>query len=216
MSSPHTPARLAGLAVFATSALLAACGGGGGTSAGGGGGITTPATNPPATATPVPTATPTSVSTQQVITMALPSTAMGSLTVTGLGLIGGYTQALYSQTLAFAPGSQVMIQNGQAATTPHTFNVLSTAAFPAAGAAIDGTSSNSTTIDSAFRTGTVNPTVAVGPFTLAAGTYYIGCAFHYTTDTMRTQLVVAAGATPSAQATPPSPTQTAPPKGLGY
>ena len=203
MSSHRTPARLAGLAVLVAAALLAACGGGG-------------ITIPPATATPVPTATPTTVATQQVVTMALPSTAMGSLTLPGLGLIGGFTQQLYSQSLAFAPGSQIMIQNGQAASTPHTFNVLSTTAFPAAGTAIDGTSSGTSTISAGFRSGTVPASAVIGPFTLAAGTYYIGCAFHFTTDTMRTQLVVAAGATPSAQATPPSPTQTAPPKGTGY
>jgi hypothetical protein len=33
---------------------------------------------------------------------------------------------------------------------------------------------------------------------------------------MRTVLVVAAGATPGPQATPPSPTQTPPPGGIGY
>ncbi len=110
-------------AAVACAAVLAACGGGGSS-----GGTVNP--QPPA-----PTATPTQASTQQVVTEALPTSAMGVENDPTFGLIGGFTQTLYSQTLAFAPGSQIMVHNGQAG-VPHTFGVDSTTAFDANGAAL--------------------------------------------------------------------------------
>lgn len=189
-----------GAVALALAATLAACGGGGGgTGGGGGGGI------------PAPTQTP--VSTQQVITMALPTTAMGSRADPTYGVIGGYTQQVFSQTLAFAPGSQVMITNGQAG-TPHTLGVVSTTGF-GSGAALSTSATGGNTIQAGFNTGTVNGNTTVGPFTLAAGLYYIGCAFHYQSNEMRTVLNVAAGATPGPQATPP-PGEPPPPPGGFY
>ncbi|HEY4442233.1 MAG TPA: hypothetical protein VGN14_17365 [Candidatus Elarobacter sp.] len=200
------------LAAFGCAAALAACGGGsGGGSAAPAGPGTTPVSTPTPTATPAGTATPTPTAQPQVITMALPSSVMGS-TTSANGPIGGYTQTGFSQTLAFAPGSQVMLRNGQA-TTSHTLNVLSTTAFPtnpSLSAAASGSS-----IDQNFASGAINPDTTIGPFTLTAGTYFVGCAFHYVSDTMRTVLVVAAGATPGPQATPPGGTAT-PPPGYGY
>ena len=195
---------------FTISALLAvslaACGGGG-SSAG------TGAPGPVPIATATPTSTP--VSTQQVVTMALPSSAMGSLVDPAFGLIGGYTQGLYSQSLAFAPGSQIMVRNGQAAAIPHTLSVVSTTGFTA-GATLSTTAAGGSTIGSGFSSGTLNSGALAGPFTLAAGSYWLGCAYHYASNAMRTVLVVAANATPGPQATPPAPTETAPPAGNGY
>jgi len=171
-------------------ASLAACGGGG---------STTPAHMNPA---PGP-----SISSQQVVTEALPSSAIGVENDPTYGTIAGFTQTVYSQTLAFAPGSQIMIANGQTAT--HTFNVLSTASFPVA-PALSTTASGGATIASGFASGTIAPGTMAGPFTLTGGTYYIGCAYHYISSTMRTVLVVAAGASPGPQATP-APSSTAPP-----
>jgi len=171
-------------------ASLAACGGGG---------STTPAHMNPA---PGP-----SISSQQVVTEALPSSAIGVENDPTYGTIAGFTQTVYSQTLAFAPGSQIMIANGQ--TAPHTFNVLSTASFPVA-PALSTTASGGATIASGFASGTIAPGTMAGPFTLTGGTYYIGCAYHYISSTMRTVLVVAAGASPGPQATP-APSSTAPP-----
>jgi hypothetical protein len=199
-------------ACFVAAALLAACGGGG--SSGGGGYVTPPTVTVTATPTAAPTATP-PASSQQVITAALPSTAIGALTDPTYGLIGGYTQSAYSQTLGFAPGSQVMIRNGQAS-VPHTFNVVSTTSFPAS-PNISTTSSGSTTINASFASGTVAGGALAGPFTLAAGTYYIGCAYHYASNAMRTVLNVAANATPGPSATPaPGSTSTPPGQGGGY
>ena len=194
-----------GAVVFALAATLAACGGGGGGTAGGGGGGLPPSN-------PAPTSTP--VSTQQVVKMALPTTAMGVIQDPTYGTIGGYTQALYSQTLAFAPGSQIMIENAQVG-TPHTFGVDSTTGFDTTGAALNTSATGGSTIQAGFNTGAVNGGTSVGPFTLAAGTYYIGCAFHFQSNTMRTVLNVAASATPGPQATAPPGLATPPPGGGG-
>ena len=201
MSSLRSPFALGAVAV---AAALAACGGGGIT---GTGVITPPGTTP----APVPTST---ISTQQIVTMALPSSAMGRLNDASFGQIGGFTQQFYSQTLGFAPGAQIMIRNGQS-TVAHTLGVVSTTSFDS-GAALSSSATGGTTIQAGFNTGTVNGGALAGPFTLAAGTYYIGCAFHYASDEMRTVLRVAANASPGPQATPPSATQTAPPDGKGY
>ncbi|HEX3466113.1 MAG TPA: hypothetical protein VHS78_18840 [Candidatus Elarobacter sp.] len=192
-----------GAAALALAATLAACGGGGST------GGAPPVLNP----IPVPTSTP--VSTQQLVTMALPTTSMGARTDAVYGVIGGYTQQQFSQTLAFAPGSQIMITNGQAG-TPHTFGVVSTTSFDS-GAALNTSPTGGNTIQAGFNTGSVNGDTSVGPFTLAAGLYYIGCAFHYQSNQMRTVLNVAANATPGPQATLPPGDPTPPPGGgFGY
>jgi len=189
-------------ASFVAAAVLAACGGGG--SSGGSSYV----------APPTPTATPTA-SSQQVITAALPSTAIGAINDPTYGPIGGYTQSSYSQTLGFAPGSQVMIRNGQAS-VPHTFNVISTTSFPAS-PSFSTTSSGSSTINSSFASGTLAGGALSGPYTLATGTYYIGCAFHYASNTMRTVLNVSATAAAGPSATPaPGSTSTPPGGGGGY
>ena len=203
--SPHRSPFALGAVAVAIAATLAACGGGGST----GGGYNPPPPGP--TPTPQPTST---VSTQQVVTMALPTTVMGSRTDATFGVIGGYTQQGFSQTLGFAPGSQIMIQNGQIG-TPHTFGVVSTTGFDAGGA-LSTSATGGSTVGSGFNTGTVNGGGQAGPFTLAAGTYYIGCAFHYASNEMRTVLQVAANATPGPQATPPVAGETPPPGGHGY
>lgn len=180
-------------------ALLSACGGGGGGA--------TPSTVTGSTATTSPTTAATTVATAapQVITMALPGgSAIGTETDPTYGLIGGYTETVYSQVLAFVPNAQVMILNGQPASnaTPHTLNVLSQTSFPAS-PTLSTTASGGATLAAGFATGPVNAGApAIGPITLTAGTYYIGCGFHYTSNTMRTVLIVAANASPGTQATP--------------
>jgi len=185
---------LAPSAAVVLAVSLAACGGGGSTTGGGGG-------------NPAPNPTPT-VSTQQVVTEALPTSAIGVEMDPTFGQLGGFTQAVYSQALAFAPGSQIMIRNGQAG-IPHTFNVLSSTSFPA-NPTLSMSASGSATIDGSFTSGTLAPSTTVGPFTLTAGTYYLGCAFHYLSNNMRTVLTVATGAIPGPQATP-APQATQPP-----
>jgi hypothetical protein len=186
-------------------ASLAACGGGGS-----GGSNPGPVPQQPTPAPPPP-------STQQVVTMALPTSAMGTVVDPTFGAVGGYTQTLYSQTLAFAPASQIMVRNGQAAAVQHTLGVVSTSAASGfiANPPLSTSASGGATIGAGFNTGTVNAGALAGPFTLAPGTYWLGCAYHYASNAMRTVLVVAAGASPGPQATP-APTSTAPPTGNGY
>lgn len=183
-------------------AALAACGGGGSSS--------TPAA-PAAIATPISIATNSS---QQVVTMALPTTAINSETDPTYGLIGGYTQSQYSQVLGFVPGAKIMISNGELG-VQHTLNVLSQTAFPT-NPTLSTAAAGGSTLAAGFASGAVNGGSMVGPITLTAGVYYIGCAFHYVSNTMRDVMVVAANATPGVQAAPPAPTNTAPPSGFGY
>jgi hypothetical protein len=189
--------------------LLSACGGGGGTATPVAVTTTAPATTP----TTTPTAAP------QVITMALPGgSAIGTETDPTYGLIGGYTQSLYSQVLAFVPNAQVMILNGQPSSnaTPHTLNVLSQTSFPAS-PTLTTTASGGTTLAAGFQSGAINAGApAIGPITLTAGTYYIGCGFHYLSNTMRTVLVVAAAASPGTQATPVPSDTPVPNNAYGY
>jgi hypothetical protein len=188
----------------AFAASLAACGGGGSSYGGGSAPV------------PNPTGTPPIVSTQQVVIAALPSSVMGERTDPTFGPIGGFTQQTFSQVLGFAPGSQIMVQNGQTS-TPHTLGVVSTTGFDAGGA-LSASATGGSTIQAGFNTGTINPGALVGPFTLVAGTYYIGCAFHYgSAPSMRTVLQVAANATPGPQATaPPGSVSTPDPGRTGY
>lgn len=189
ISRPFTFGMAAAAVVCA--AALAACGGGGSTG---------PST-PTAPGAPVVTPTPTQVSTQQVVSESLPSSAIGVEVDPTFGKIGGFTQNLYSQTLAFAPGSQIMIHNAEAS-VPHTFGVDSGTGFDASGTALSLSATGGSTIGAGFNTGSISPGANAGPFTLTAGTYWIGCAYHYVSNTMRTVLQVSASATPGPQATP--------------
>jgi hypothetical protein len=192
------------LLVVALAALATACGGGGG------GGISPGGTTP----TPAPT---NSTSSQQVVRLALPTTAIGVENDPTFGLVAGYTQTNFSQVLGFAPGAQIMIQNAQSAAsaTPHTLGDTGGTNGFNSGAALSLSASGGSTLSSGFQTGTLNPGQIVGPFTLASGTYYIGCAYHYVSNQMRDVLVVAAGAQPGPQATQPPNTATPPPAGGG-
>ncbi len=173
------------------------------------GGNTGPALNGGTTAVP-PTALPPSVaptvappSTQQVVTAALPSSAIGQVSDARFGLVGGYTQNLFSQVLGFVPGARIMIRNGQSSGIPHTLGDTGAASFPAGQpASLSTVASAATTISHGWQSGTIAAGQSVGPFTLAMGTYFIGCAFHYASNNMRDVLVVAANATPGPQATP--------------
>ena len=168
-------------------AALAAC-------SGGGGGSSRPMTPPTMTPTQPP------VTSQQVVSVALPTTSIGRVTDPTFGLVGGYTQQMFSQVLGFAPGAQIMIRNGDSA-RPHTLGDLGTQSFPSTGASLSLTPTNSATFAAGWQSGSLNPGQLVGPITLTAGTYFIGCAYHYQSDGMRDVLVVAANAAPGPQAT---------------
>lgn len=185
---------------LAAIASLAACGGGG--SSGSGSTYTPPSSNPMASNPP---ATSPPVSTQQVVSMALPQSTIGQETDPTWGLIGGFTQTTGSQVLAFAPGSQVMLKN-LASNVQHTLDVIASGVtpgmpFPSTSPSLNA--AGGSTIGAGFASGPLNGGQLAGPFTLAQGTYYIGCAFHYLSNGMRGVLIVQANATPGPQATPP-------------
>jgi hypothetical protein len=178
-----SPAVLA-LAAIVAVALVTACTGGGYGSGG----------------TPMYSATNTPVSSQQVIRLALPTSVMGQENDPTFGLVGGYTQSSYSQVLAFAPGTQVMIQNDQT-TASHTLgDTGGTSSFPAS-PPLSTTASGGASLAAGFQSGTIAPNTSIGPITLTAGTYYIGCAFYYGSNQMRDVLLVNASAVPGPQAT---------------
>lgn len=176
---------------------------------------------PPPNVAPAPNVAPPPItpSTQQVVSVAIPTSAIGRENDPVFGLVGGFTQTTFSQVLGFAPGMQIMIRNAESS-RPHTLGDLGAASFPATGAALSLSPTNSATFASGWQSGTLNPGQIVGPITLSTGTYYIGCAYHYLSDTMRDVLVVASGAVPGPQATQQpggaTPTPTNAPGGNGY
>jgi hypothetical protein len=155
-----------------------------------------------------------------VIRVAIPSSAIGTIN-TSFGVVGGYTQTGTSQILGFQPGQQVEIQNAQNPSTgiPHTLgDTGGSNSFPAnPHLSLQSNTKDGGKFTHGFQTGTMQPGDLRGPFTLQAGTYFIGCAYHYASDTMRDVLIVAPHATPGPAATPP-PGQTSPPNsgGGGY
>lgn len=143
-------------------------------------------------------------STQQVIRVNSPA-VLGTVADPVFGTVGGYTQSLSSQVMAFAPGTQVMIANVSAPATgkTHTLNVLGTSSFPdPASTTLSKAASGGNTLTTGYASGDIVPGKLVGPVTLLQGTYYIGCAYHYP-DGHRDVIVVQANATPGPQATPP-------------
>lgn len=181
-----------GIALSIAALTLAACGGG----SSGGGGASLPVAGVPVQPPGVAAL---------VIGVALPTGTIGVENDPTFGTVGGFTQQTYSQVLAFAPGASVKIQN-LSSTTIHTLNVVGAVSgppsFPANPALSTGASGTPGTIDANFASGNIAPGATIGPFTLVAGTYYIGCAYHYLSNTMRSALVVAPAATPGPQATP--------------
>ena len=144
--------------------------------------------------------------TPQVVRLGVPNEAIGTQTDAVYGVVGGFTTQVYSQILGFSPGQQIVIMNAEGdGMTQHTFgDTGSTSGFPT-NANLSTSSSHQSTIapGANFQTGTINSQQAVGPFTLARGIYYIGCAFHYASNGMRDVLIVQANATPGPQGTAP-------------
>jgi hypothetical protein len=182
---------------IAIAALATACSGGGYGSSG----------------TPNYSPTNTPLSNQQVVRLALPTSAMGQENDPTFGLVGGFTQSSYSQVLGFAPGTQIMIRNDEVSTSHTLGDTLGTSSFPAS-PALTTTASGGSTLSAGFQSGTIAPGVSVGPITLTAGTYYIGCAFFYASNQMRDVLIVSGSAAPGPQATL-QPGATPPPGGAG-
>jgi plastocyanin len=166
-----------------------------------------------------------------VATATLPKNTVGEeLPSAGLGTysspywkatVGGFTQSQYSQTLGFLPGTKITLRN-LSPTTGHTLNVLAAAKnppanFPANPALLSSPAGHGI-LEPGYRSGEVQPGKSVTIVLSKAGTYLIGCAFHYH-DGMRDIFVVATNAKPGKEATPPpraTPSTGPSPTGYGY
>ena len=182
------------LTLSAIAALaLAACGGGGGGGGyggGGGGGM-----NPPP---------PTGVG-ANTIGVSLPTSTIGVENDPTWGVVGGFTQSVRSQVLAFPVGATITITNLSSGTV-HTLNVVGTSGGPPpswpAGAG-GATASGGGVLSSTYASGNLNPGASVAVMLSNPGTFLIGCSYHYVSNTMRTVLQVSNSAVPGPQATPP-------------
>ena len=189
------------LALAAVAGILAACGGRGSVpNAGMGGSYVLPAVDDLAISATLP---------KHAIGEDLPS-VLGTMKSQRFGgtAIGGFTQTQWSQTLAFPPGTRITIHNLSKSNTPHTFNVLMVATgkvvhFPQNPQLLT-TASGGHKLEVGYRSGVINAGKSVTVTLAKAGTYLIGCAFHYASDGMRDVIVVKAGAKPGPEATPPS------------
>lgn len=149
-----------------------------------------------------------------IVTATMPARTIGEeLPSAGLGTLksgfwkatlGGYTQTQYSQALGFPPGTKITIRN-LSKTTPHTLNVVAkiarrpanfpknpTLKFVASGHGVLGTG---------YASGVIAPGKSVTVTLSNAGTYLIGCAYHYA-EGMHDVIVVEKNAKPGQQATP--------------
>lgn len=196
------------LATLTLAASLAACGGGGGSSGGSGNNGGTPPTTTPSSPPGVP---PLSIG------IALPTGAIGYESDPTWGQVGGFTQSTYSQVLAFPPGTTITLKN-LSSNTPHTFNVIAASSGPPANfpsnPSLSTGANGGNTLAAGYSSGTIDPGSSVSVVLANAGTYLIGCAYHYASANMRDVIQVSSSATPGPQATP-MPGSSAPPSGGG-
>jgi len=166
-----------------------------------------------------------------VVTAVLPKNTVGEeLPSAGLGTytskywkatLGGFTQTQYSQQLAFPPGTKITLRN-LSHTTPHTLDVI--AEIKHAPAKFPNNPNLKTSpwgkgiLAVGYRSGILKPNHTVTITLSKAGTYLIGCAFHYH-EGMRDVIEVKTGAKPGQEATPPPKPTTSPstkPTTTGY
>lgn len=129
----------------------------------------------------------------------LPAEGLGTVQDAKFGLVGGFTETTRSQIIAFKPGTTITIRNLSNA-IPHTLNVLSTTGFPAHPTLL--TTPSGGPMQKGYRTGVLEPGKSVKVALRVAGTYFVGCAFHYPEiPSMRDVVKVKLHATPGPQAT---------------
>jgi plastocyanin len=175
---------LSTLVPFVCASLLAACGGNG-SSTPSTGPTAVPTAGPTAAPTTGPTAAPTTAPTAQpqVIHVGFNHTETTDAT---LGPVYFYAMVASgpAQVIRVKTGSQVVFTNDDPSGVTHTAGGFGSASFPVsfdnsnrhtqAGTAIDG--------GTTWSTGDLSPGQTSQAFTIpAAGTYYFGCGFHYTT-----------------------------------
>ena len=124
--------------------------------------------------------------------------------------LGGFTQTQRTQSLAFPPGTKITIRNLSSSVT-HTLDVVKVISGPPAvfpsNPNLSIPAKGDGKLEAGYASGPISPGKSVTVTLVKAGTYEIGCAFHYG-EGMRDVLVVKDGAKPGPQATPPSPKAT--------
>ena len=129
----------------------------------------------------------------------LPSAGLGYKTDPTWGKVGGYTQTTKSQVLAFPPGTTVTIRN-LSRSIQHTLDVFAKAGRPPAkwpaNPSLPFSARGGGKLAVGYASGTLNPGSSVKAKLVKAGTYLLGCAYHYVSNHMRDVIVVKAGATP--------------------
>lgn len=136
-------------------------------------------------------------------------------------VVGGYTQQNYSQTLGFPTGTKITIRN-LSKNTPHTLDVVAKVGGPPAqfpkNPSLRTQAHGGKILAPGYASGVIQPGKSVTVTLSKAGTYLIGCAFHYS-EGMHDVLVVGRKAKPGQQGTPPpknSPPPTSGPSPTGY
>jgi plastocyanin len=137
----------------------------------------------------------------------LPQEGLGSIKSSmWKATLGGFTQTARSQSLAFPPGTKITIRN-LSKNIPHTLDVVKVITGPPAVFPKNPTLSvppkGNGKLEGGYASGAIQPGKSVTVTLVKAGTYLIGCAFHYS-EGMRDVLVVKNGAKPGPQATPPA------------
>ncbi|HEX4012642.1 MAG TPA: hypothetical protein VHX17_01995 [Candidatus Cybelea sp.] len=191
--------RLAALSLAIAAATLAACAGGGtGTGASGSNTVLLPSYNKNvAVFATVP---------KDTIGEELPGEGLGSIMDPHWkATLGGFTQTSFSQALGFPTGTKITLEN-LSGSISHTMDVVkkikkAPAKFPQDPSLVTSPRGNGV-LGPKFASGILSPGKSVSVMLSKAGTYLIGCAFHYS-EGMRDVIVVKAKATPGPQATPP-------------
>jgi plastocyanin len=155
----------------------------------------------------------------------LPDEGIGTADHKPWGKVGGYTQTQRAQTLAFPPGTVITVHN-LSKTNEHTFNFVEAvksapAHFPTnVNLAVNAHGNGE--FGPGFASGPIAPGGSVKVKLSKAGTYLIGCAFHYS-EGMQDVIVIKDAAKPGPQGTPipaattsPQPTSTPPSGGGGW
>lgn len=137
----------------------------------------------------------------------LPSEDVGSIKSTvWKATLGGFTQIQRSQSLAFPPGTKITIRN-LSKSIAHTLDVVKVISGPPAvfpsNPNLSIAAKGDGKLESGYASGPISPGKSVTVTLVKAGTYLIGCAFHYD-EGMRDVIVVKDGAKPGPQATPPA------------
>jgi plastocyanin len=141
----------------------------------------------------------------------LPEEGVGSIkSSVWKATLGGFTQTQRTQSLAFPPGTKITIHNLSSSIT-HTLDVVKVISGPPAvfpsNPNLSIPAKGDGKLEAGYASGPISPGKSVTVTLVKAGTYEIGCAFHYG-EGMRDVLVVKDGAKPGPQATPPSPKAT--------